>query len=42
MKNQHFNFNAEDLLCGVLLTMGLMAGAFVWALILMITEGGGL
>lgn len=40
MKKLHFNFEAEDLLCGALLAIGLLGLVFIWALVLMITEGG--
>ena len=40
MIRKRFDFGAEDLLCGALLCVGLLSLVFVWALLLIITEGG--
>ena len=40
MKRKRFDFGAEDLLCGALLCVGLLSLVFIWALLLIITEGG--
>ena len=40
MTKKRFDFGAEDLLCGALLCVGLLSLVFVWALLLIITEGG--
>ena len=40
MTRKRFDFGAEDLLCGALLCVGLLSLVFVWALLLIITEGG--
>ncbi len=40
MKRKRFDFGAEALLCGALLCVGLLSLVFIWALLLVITEGG--
>ena len=40
MTKKRFDFGAEELLCGALLCVGLLSLVFVWALLLIITEGG--